>query len=141
MLYTSFERCLNGILIQHDVGVSGVVVQVCAKLYLRAVFKGITDKFIFTYPITELNNGRLIACKIDKAVSGKHGEYIEVVGELPVCFVGRGVGGEIRWVDKEYHTGHVFILLEQLTIVARGNDESVEIVIGWRVVGSFHPVI
>ena len=103
------------------------------ELYFRTVLERVADNFFSTYPIAQLKDRGFIRGKIDEAVPGKHREHIEVVGELPICLVGRGVGGEIRRVNEEHHTGHILILLEQLTVITRSNGQPAEVVISWRV--------
>ena len=140
-IYLSFERCLNIIFTQHHIGVGGVEVGVGIECGFGAAFERIAEVAVLAYPIAQLEDGGLVGGEIDEAVAVEDVQHIKVVGEFPIHFISSSVGGEIGRVDEEHHAGYIFILLEELSVITGGNDESVEIVIGWWVANGFYPII
>ena len=120
-IYLSFERCLNIILTQHHIGVGGVEVGVGIERGFGAAFERIAEVAVLAHPIAQLEDRGLVGGEIDEAVAVEDVQHIEVVGEFPIHFIRLAVGTQIRRVDEEDYTGHIFILMEDLFVIGRHN--------------------
>jgi len=92
-----------------------------------AIFKGVADKLISTYPFTQLYYGRLIRGEVNEPMSGKNCQHIKIVRQLPVHLVGRVIRAQIRRIYKEDYARYVLILFKNLLVVTGGDGQPVEI--------------
>lgn len=78
-ILTPFECDSSDISIKHDVRIGRIVIHVRIELSAMAVLKGVTDKFVFTYPFTKLHYRRLVRGEVNKPMSGENGQHVKVI--------------------------------------------------------------
>ena len=127
IVQTVLECNSSNVRIKHDVRIGRIVIHVGIELSAVAIFKGVANKLISTYPFTQLYYGRLVRGEVNEPMSGKNGQHIKVVRQLPVHLVGRAIRAQVRRVDQEHDTRHVLVLLKYLPVVTGGNGQPVEI--------------
>lgn len=61
-------------------------------------------------------------------MTGEDSKHIEVIGQFPIHPVGLAVRTQIGWIDEEHYTGHIFVLLKHLLVIAGSDCQTVEII-------------
>jgi len=83
---------------------------------------------VSAHPLAQLHDGRFGRREVDKPVASEHLQHVQIVGQPPRHAVGAHLRGQIGRVDEKHHAGYVLELPEQLTVVARDDFQSVQIV-------------
>ena len=80
------------LLVEHHVGIGGIVVHVGVEFGFRTAIEGVSDALVYANPVAELQDGRLVGCEVDEGVAGENSQDVEIVGESPVHGVGAYLG-------------------------------------------------
>ena len=81
------------LLVQHHVGVCGIVVHAGVEFGFRTTVEGVADALVSAYPVAQFKYGGLVGGEIDEGMAGENRQHIEIVGESPVHGVGAYLGG------------------------------------------------